>query len=116
MFHPPRRRRNYEVADTGEHKPFLAHVYRFDVGDEREARPDGTVRVPFALSATKGVIPRTLVNDFGAALRCGAALEGLRRVKVGRFSVDDAVAFDAVLATEPVDFPALVKPLSRAFL
>ncbi len=107
---------DYEVADTGEHKPFLAHVYRFDVGEEREARPDGTVRVPFALSATKGVIPRTLVNDFGAALRCGAALEGLRRVKVGRFSVDDAVAFDAVLATEPVDFPALVKPLSRAFL
>lgn len=106
----------YEVADTGEHKPFLAHVYKFEAGEAQDARGDGTVRVPFTLSATKGVIPRTLVNDLGEALRCGAALEGLRRVRVGRFSVDDAVAFDAVLATEPVDFPSLVKPLAKAFL
>lgn len=104
----------YEIADTGAHKPFIAHVYKFNVG-ETEPRGDGTARLPFSVTATKGLIVRTLVNDFGDALGCGAALESLRRVRVGRFDVADAVPFDAVLATDPADFPSIVKPLTKAF-
>ena len=97
---------SYEVADTGEHKPFLAHVYRFDVG---EAGEDG--RMPFSLSGTKGLIVRTLVNDFGASLGCGATLESLRRLSVGRFKVEDAIPFDRLLQTEMKDFPSCITPL-----
>lgn len=93
----------YEIADTGEHAQFLAHVYRFQPGEEK----DGVL--PFSLLATKSVIVRTLVNDFGEALGCGAALASLRRVRVGGFSVADAVPFDKLLQTDMGDFAAFVK-------
>ena len=90
----------YEVVDTGDHKQFLAHVYRFDVKD------DGA----FELKASKGVIVRALAQDMGATLT------SLRRTKVGKFSVADAVPFDKLLATEMKDFASCVMPLSRALL
>lgn len=94
----------YEIADTGEHRQFLAHVYRFDVA------ADGR----FALRASKGVIPRALVRDLGDAVRCGASLESLRRTAVGRFDVKDAMPFDRLLETEMKDFAPCVMPLSKA--
>ena len=95
----------YEIADTGEHGQFLAHAYRFDVSDKDESR--GTNE--FSLSASKGVIVRALAQDLGATLM------SLRRTKVGRFSVDDAVAFEKLLEMDSRDFPPLVMPISKAF-
>jgi tRNA pseudouridine55 synthase len=39
----------------------------------------------------KGLYVRTLAEDIGAALGCGAYLQALRRLKVGPFSLDQAV-------------------------
>lgn len=93
----------YEIADTGAHKPFLAHVYRFDLKGDR-----------FALRTSKGVIPRALVRDLGDAIGCGASLEALRRTAIGNFDVKDAIAFDRLLETEMKDFAACVIPLAKA--
>lgn len=101
----------YEVADTGEHKPFLAHVYKFELGDNIE----GSSSLQFTLSATKGLIVKTLINDFGDAVGCGAALESLRRLKVGRWSVDEAIAFDKLLELEMSDLSSLIKPFTKEF-
>ena len=90
----------YEVVDTGEHQQFLAHVYRFDVRD------DGA----FDLKASKGVIVRALAQDMGATLT------SLRRTKIGKFDVVDAVPFDKLLVTEMKDFASCVMPLSKALL
>ena len=90
----------YEIVDTGEHKQFLAHVYRFDVKD------DGA----FKLKASKGVIVRALAQDMGATLM------SLRRTKVGKFDVKDAVPFDKLLTIEMKDFASCVMPLSKALL
>lgn len=98
----------YEVVDTGEHKPFMTHVYRLSLGEI-----DGA-KLPFSVSGTKGLIMRTLVNDFGDAIGCGAALESLRRVKVGKFSVADAIPFEKLLETEIKDFASCVMPLGVA--
>lgn len=107
----------YEIADTGEHRPFLAHVYKLDVGQPEPVVVDNSwgARLPFSVTGTKGLIVRSLVHDFGATLGCGACLESLRRLKVGRFDVADAVPFDKVLDTDIADFSSLVVPLSRAF-
>ena len=102
---------DYEIADTGDHSQFLAHVYRFAVVGA--PRPDARA---FEVTATKSLLVRTLVNDFGEALGCGAALESLRRVRVGKFKVEDAVPFDRILALELKDFPSVVMPLSKALL
>ncbi len=93
----------YDIADTGDHKQFLAHVYRFDVAE------DGA----FSLRASKGVIPRALVRDLGDALGCGAALESIRRTSVSHFEVKDAISFDRLLTTPLGDFASLVLPISR---
>ena len=98
----------YEVVDSGEHKPFMTHVYKLTLGEI-----DGD-RLKFSVSGTKGLIVRTLVNDFGDAIGCGATLESLRRVKVGKFSVADAVPFDRLLETEIKDFASCVIPLGVA--
>ena len=90
----------YEIVDTGEHKQFLAHVYRFDVKD------DGA----FELKASKGVIVRALAQDMGATLTA------LRRTKIGKFDVAEAVPFDKLLTTEMKDFASCVMPLSKALL
>ena len=92
---------DYEIADTGEHRQFLAHVYRFDVeGDSG----DGTT--PFSLLASKSVIVRALAQDLGATLM------SLRRTRVGKFDVADAVPFDRLLETGLGDFASCVKPVS----
>ena len=88
----------YEVVDTGEHKQFLAHVYRFNVKD------DGA----FELKTSKGVIVRALAQDLGATLTA------LRRTKIGKFDVADAVPFDKLLEIDLKDFAACVMPLSKA--
>ncbi len=46
----------------------------------------------------KGTYIRTLAEDIGAVLGCGAHLAGLRRTGVGPFRVDQAVALEALEA------------------
>ena len=108
----------YEIADTGEHKQFLAHVYRFELKCEASAAEATEARGEdrsFSLLASKGVIPRALVDDLGDALGCGAALASLRRTRVGKFDVAEAVPFQKLLETDMRDFASLVQPISKVF-
>ncbi|MBO5751672.1 MAG: hypothetical protein J6R80_04640 [Kiritimatiellae bacterium] len=94
----------YEVVDTGEHKQFLAHVYRFDLSEEKgESR-----EAEFSLVASKGVIVRALALDLGATLM------SLRRTAIGKYKLEDAIPFERLLEIEPKDFPSCVMPLSKA--
>ena len=95
----------YEVVDTGEHKQFLAHVYRMKVEEV-----EGVEEVKFELKASKGVIVRALAQDMGATLT------SLRRTKIGKFDVKDAVPFDKLLTIEMKDLASCVMPLSKALL
>jgi tRNA pseudouridine55 synthase len=72
--------------------------------------------VGFEVFGTKGLLVRSLVDEVGEALGCGAALESLRRVRVGKFKVEDAVSFEKLLETELKDFPSCVMPLGAALL
>lgn len=47
--------------------------------------------VHFRVVCSTGTYIRSLANDFGAHLGCGAYLSSLRRTKIGNFSVDDAL-------------------------
>lgn len=93
----------YEVVDTGEHQQFLAHVYRFELGERNEKG-----ETPFELVASKGVIVRALALDLGATL------VSLRRVRVGRLEVKDAIPFARLLEMEMKDFPSCVIPVAQA--
>lgn len=61
--------------------------------------------VEFRVLCTKGTYIRSLANDIGAALGCGAALTALRRTRIGEYRVEDAVTLDQLEATKNANEP-----------
>ena len=96
----------YEIVETGEHQQFLTHVYRFGV--ERAEGVGNGEAARFELKAAKGVMVRALAKDLGATLM------SLRREKVGKFEVQDAIPFARLLELGLGDFASCVLPLSKA--
>lgn len=61
---------------------------------------------------SKGTYVRTLVEDIGRRLGCGAHLAELRRVAAGGYRVEDATTLDALQAMELAARDRLLRPLS----
>lgn len=53
-------------------------------------------RVRMRITCSKGTYIRTLCNDMGEKLGCGGCMEELIRVRVGCFSIEDAITLDAI--------------------
>jgi tRNA pseudouridine55 synthase len=51
-------------------------------------------KVYFKVVCGTGTYIRSLANDFGKALGCGAYLSELRRTRIGEFKVEDALSLD----------------------
>ena len=84
----------YKLARKGvevERKPKLIHIYEFSFSSYEP--PLGEFRV----ACTKGTYVRTMANDLGEKLGCGAHLHTLRRLSSGRFHVDDAAPLSGIL-------------------
>jgi tRNA pseudouridine55 synthase len=59
---------------------------------------------------SKGTYIRTLAEDLGKALGCGASLGALRRTGAGPLSVDQAISLDALAALTETEREALLRP------
>jgi tRNA pseudouridine55 synthase len=82
---------------------------RIEIGALERLAFDGrdlTVRV----ECSKGTYVRTLAQDVGAALGCGAHLVQLRRTSVGGFSLSEAVTFETLEARGQDGARALLLP------
>jgi len=80
-------RKAYEMARQGEEvdlAPRKINVYHLEILEW--APPEVVIDV----HCSSGTYVRSLANDVGVALGCGAYLVGLRRTKSGRFSLRDA--------------------------
>jgi len=62
------------------------------------------------VDCSKGTYVRTLAQDIGEALGCGAHLAALRRTRVGSLQLDDAIPLDALAALAPETRHALLQP------
>ena len=51
-------------------------------------------KIYFRVVCSTGTYIRSLANDYGQALGCGAYLSELRRTRIGEFLVDDALSID----------------------
>ncbi len=51
--------------------------------------------VEFKVVCSKGTYVRTLVDDLGRLLGCGACLVSLRRIRIGEYRVEDACSIEA---------------------
>ncbi len=102
----------YELARKGlevERQPRRITIH------ELELLPDAPGENCFSLRVvcSKGTYVRTLCHDLGQALGCGATMAALRRTRVGRFSLADAVPLDELVAAgDPV---ALLRGVETCF-
>lgn len=78
----------YKYARKGmevERKPREVSVYKFEI--KEIDLPD----LHFEIECSKGTYIRTIADDLGLKLDCGAYLKELRRTRIGDYCVDDAL-------------------------
>jgi len=87
-------RRLHELAREGievERQPRPVTVHRFEL-----SATDDPLVLRAVVECSSGTYVRTLADDLGHALGGGAHLRALRRTAVGGFTLDDAVALEAL--------------------
>ena len=67
--------------------------------------------VELAIRCSKGTYIRSLAEDIGAALGCGAHLASLRRTATGGFAVADALSLEALEARHEAERDAALLPV-----
>ena len=103
----------YELARRGEsveRTPRKITVSSIDIVDK-----DGTDYI-LNISCSKGTYVRTLCNDIGDALGCGACMSSLRRTRAGAFSVDEAHSLENIEAAALEDrLSDIILPVDALF-
>ncbi len=83
----------YKLAHQGivvEREPRPVHIYELDYLSH------DTLSFRFRLRCSKGTYVRTLVEDMGEVMGCGAHLTDLRRTQVGPFDIEQAVTSEVI--------------------
>jgi tRNA pseudouridine55 synthase len=70
-------------------------------------------RLDLRVRCSKGTYIRTLVEDLGQALGCGAHLSALRRTAAGGFRIADAATLDRLQLATPAERDGLLLPVER---
>ena len=90
----------YELARKGisiKRKPSKINIYKIDI--TRIELPD----IHFNIRCSKGTYVRTLCEDIGDMLGCGAHMNGLRRLGVGDYSVKETIEVENIKQCETVE-------------
>lgn len=98
----------YEYAREGieiERKSRQITIY-----DIKLMEVDGSVLV-LHVSCSKGTYIRTLAEDIGYALGCGAHLKGLKRTQTGNFQLSEALTIDALEAMSMTSREKVLMPM-----
>ena len=107
-------KRLYELARAGEEVEREARqVYIAEARVLWFRPPDAGIFV----RCSKGTYLRTLANDLGERVGCGAHLRELKRMRVGAFGLEDAVGLDTLMATAKEsreELARFVHPVARA--
>jgi tRNA pseudouridine55 synthase len=100
----------YKLARKGieiVREPRLVHIYNFRFTSYK--LPLGA----FKIACTKGTYVRSIAQDLGQKLGCGAHLATLRRSVSGKFDVADATTLDAVLKLTTAELEKKVIPFLK---
>jgi len=101
----------YEYARAGvevEREPRQVTIHDLDLLDMQLQGPEPHLRL--RVRCSKGTYIRTLGEDIGLALGCGAHLSALRRVQTGDFGLDRCVTLEQLEALPEAERAALVQP------
>ena len=95
----------YELARKGvevEREPREIEIKKLEI--TRLALPE----CDFIMECSKGTYVRSFCSDLGAKLGCGGVLTALRRLRSGKFSLDDAVTVDYLKTLEAPEFTSFM--------
>lgn len=108
-------RRLYDLAREGvevERQPRPVTIYALHLLDYDQQAG----RLTLDCHCSKGTYIRTLCDDLGRVLGCGAVMSGLRRVMAAGWSIESAVTLDAVrAAAESGMLSQCILPIESAF-
>ena len=71
--------------------------------------------VEFIVSCSKGTYIRTLVNDIGKKLGCGATMSELTRIKNGNFDIKDSVKLQEYIKYDIEKMIQYIIPIKKVF-
>jgi len=92
-------KRLYEFARAGEDVSVPSRQVEITEFEITKIEHTATISVDFRVVCSKGTYIRSLAHDFGKALHSGAHLSKLRRTRIGKFNVEQAIS--------PEDFETL---------
>lgn len=72
-------------------EPREVTIHELDLGKVKLMPDDGIGSMELLVTCSKGTYIRSLAEDIGKVMGCGAYLSGLRRTRSGCFSVEDSV-------------------------
>lgn len=108
----------YKLARAGievEREARPVTLYRYEL---LAFRPGEQAQADVEIHCSKGTYVRTLAEDLGTALGCGARVESLHRTGAGCFTDRDAITLDQLEALREgrrgEDLDTLLKPVSTA--
>lgn len=87
-------KRAYEMARKGKEVKMRVnhiHIYDFQLTDFK------LPELSFSVCCSKGTYIRSLANDVGQKLECGAYLSALRRTKIGDLKLSDAKSIESIV-------------------
>lgn len=94
-------KRVYELARAGKEvklEPRKVTIKEFEI------REVSLPVVHFRIICSTGTYIRSMANDFGVLLSCGAYLSSLRRTRIGDFSASDAFTMENFQEQIPADY------------
>lgn len=93
----------YAYAREGQtiaRKPRQVRIEKLNLLDMQLV--DGAMEIELEVACSKGTYIRTLAEDIGKALGCGAYLRALRRTRIGSFAVDGALRLDGEVQADQI--------------
>ena len=94
----------YELAREGieiERKSVKVKIYNLDIIENRKLKTEN--RISIRVSCSAGTYIRTLAEDIGRKLGVGAHLAELRRIRAGKFLIENAVTLEELEKLEDVE-------------
>ena len=94
-------RRLYDYARAGEEvdvKTRQIYIRGLDIENIDLGAADGAKRITFTVECSKGTYIRTICQDVGQALGCGATMEKLDRIASGSFTIENSYTLDELRA------------------
>ncbi len=71
-------------------------IHSIDILNFTKATNSTPPTLQLRVACEKGTYIRSLAHDIGKAVHTGAYLSGLRRTKIGKYSVEDAISLDQI--------------------